>query len=81
MCFAEAPGLEQEASKLSPEKGLSSGCGSMGTKGGFSRERKLPRGQAEWRNRVSSCGKQHKAPIVRAWNLSGEDAENFQNHY
>lgn len=41
--FTEAPGLEQEASKLRPEKGLSSGCGSMGTKEGFSRERKLPR--------------------------------------
>ena len=34
--FAEAPGLEQEASKLRPEKGLSSGCGRMGTKEGFS---------------------------------------------
>lgn len=77
MCFAEAPGLEQEASKLSPEKGLSSGCGSMGTKGGFSRERKLPGGQAEWRNRVSSCGKRHKAPIVRAWSLRGGRCREF----
>lgn len=47
MYFTEAPGLEQEASKLRPEKGLSSGCGGMGTKEGFSRERKLPRRKAK----------------------------------
>lgn len=63
--FTEAPGLEQEVSKLRPEKGLSSGCGSMGTKEGFSRERKLPRCKAKRPNRISSHGgKPQKVPIV-----------------
>lgn len=49
----------------------------MGTKEAFQGE-EAAGGQAEWQNRVSSCGKQHKAPIVRAWSLRGEDAEIFK---